>query len=74
MGNDVAKAPKGPDPATPTQDVASRLKHDLMADALERMFGKETEKPIAPGTPRVLLALANHARSPRTSAACCNRP
>ena len=64
MSNDVAKTPKGPAPAAPTQDAASSLKHGLMADALERMLGKEAEKPIAPGTPRVLLALANHARSP----------
>jgi hypothetical protein len=64
MSNDVAKTPKGPAPAAPTQDAASRLKHDLMAEALERMLGKEAEKPIVPGTPRVLLALANHGRSP----------
>ena len=64
MSNDVAKTPKGLAPTGPTQDAASRLKHGLMADALERMFGKETEKPIAPCTPRVLLALANHTRSP----------
>jgi hypothetical protein len=50
--------------AAPTQDAASRLKRDLMADALTRLSGKDTEKPIAPGNPRVLLALANHARSP----------
>jgi hypothetical protein len=64
MSNDVAKAPKGPVPAAPKQDAASRLKHGLMADAIERMHGREAEKPITPGTPRVLLALANHARSP----------
>jgi hypothetical protein len=63
MVNDVVKTAKGPAPAAPTQDPASRLKHELMADALARMFGKETDKPIAPGTPRVLLALANHGRS-----------
>jgi hypothetical protein len=62
--NDLMKTAKWASSATPTQDAASRLKHDLMADALERMFGKEDEKPIAPGPPRVLLALANHARSP----------
>jgi hypothetical protein len=64
MRNGITKTKKGVDRAAPTQDAASRLKHGLMADALERMFGKETEKPIAPGPPRVLLALANHARSP----------
>lgn len=64
MSNDVMKIKKGTGPAAPTQDAASRLKRDLMADALGRMFGKDDEKPVAPGTPRVLLALANHARSP----------
>jgi hypothetical protein len=63
MSNGITKTKKGVDQAAPMQDAASRLKHGLMADALERMFGKETEKPIAPGTPRVLFALANHARS-----------
>jgi hypothetical protein len=63
MSNDLTKR-AGPTAAAPTKDAASRLKSDLMADALERMFGKETERPIASGTPRVLLALANHARSP----------
>jgi hypothetical protein len=46
------------------QDAASRLKRDLMADALGRMFGKDDEKSIVAGIPRVLLALANHGRSP----------
>jgi hypothetical protein len=64
MGNDIVKTPKGLAPAVPTQDAASRLKADMMAEALGRMFGKETEKPIAPGTPRVLLVLANHGHSP----------
>ena len=60
----IAKTMKRTDPAAPTPDAASRLKHGLMEEALGRMFGKETEKPIAPGNPRVLLALANHGRSP----------
>ncbi len=61
----IAKTMKSADPAAPTQDAASRLKRGLMEDALGRMFRKEVaEKPIAPGTPRVVLALANHARSP----------
>jgi hypothetical protein len=68
MSKDVTKTPKGPAPAAPTaptQGAASRLKHGLMEDAFGRMFGKEVaEKPIAPGTPRVLLALANHAHVP----------
>ena len=65
MSNDIiAKISKKIAPAAPTQDAASRLKADLMQDALGRMFGEDDEKPIAPGTPRVLLALANHAHSP----------
>jgi len=48
-------APKQP------EDAASRLKGDLMQDAIERMLGKEAEKPIAPGKPRAVLALASHA-------------
>ena len=64
MSNDLAKTPKGPAPAAPAQDAASRLKHGLMEEALGRMLGKDDEKPIAPGTPRVLLALANHGRNP----------
>jgi hypothetical protein len=65
MSNDVVKTTKRTAAApAPTQDATSRLKHGLMADALGRMFGKEAEKPIAPGTPRVLLALANHRRTP----------
>jgi hypothetical protein len=45
-----------------TEDVASRLKAELMADSLKRMFGEEP-KTIAPGVPRVVLALANHGRA-----------
>src|SRR5258708_20844700 len=33
-----------------------------MRDALGRMFGEEVEKTV-PGTPRVILALANHAQT-----------
>jgi hypothetical protein len=62
--NDLMKTAKQEKPSAPTQNAASRLKHDLMTDALGRMFGREAEKPIASGTPRVLLALANHGRSP----------
>jgi hypothetical protein len=62
MANDLTKRA---DPTAPKQreDAASRLKSDLMKDALGRMFGKEGEK-IVPGTPRVILALANHAHTP----------
>jgi hypothetical protein len=59
MSNDIAKISKNIAPAAPTQDAASRLKHDLMEEALGRMFGKDDKKPVAPGTPRVLLGLAN---------------
>jgi hypothetical protein len=42
--------------------VASRLKNALMEDAIGRMFGENGEKTV-PGTPRVILALANHAQT-----------
>jgi hypothetical protein len=63
MSNDLTKR-TGPATAGPTEDAASRLKRDLMKDTFDRMFGKEPEKPIPPGNPRVLLALANHGHSP----------
>ena len=61
MANDLTKRAS---PTTPKQaeDAASRLKSDLMSDALGRMFGEDGEKTV-PGTPRVILALANHART-----------
>jgi hypothetical protein len=64
MSNDITKMSKNIAPEVPTQDAASRLKRDLMADALGRMFGKDDKKSVAPGNPRVLLTLANHGRSP----------
>ena len=65
MSNDLTKMAKGASPSAPAPDAASRLKRDLMTDAFNRMFGtKEPEKPIAPGNPRMLLALANHGHSP----------
>jgi hypothetical protein len=64
MSNEIVKTTKHADPAAPTQDSTSRLKRDLMADVLGRILGKDGEKPVAPGNPRVLLALANHGRSP----------
>ena len=64
MSEDLMKTTKVTDLTTPTQDAASRLKRALMADALERMLNKDNEKPSAPGNPRVLLAVANHAHSP----------
>ena len=61
MANDLTKRA---DPTAPKQaeDAASRLKSDLMQDALGRMFGEDGEKTV-PGTPRVILALANHAQT-----------
>src|SRR6516165_5391837 len=51
-------------PTAPKQaeGAASRLKNALMEDALGRMFGEDGEKTV-PGTPRVILALANHAHT-----------
>ena len=45
-------------------DAASRLKHALMADALDRLCGGAGDGPAVRGTPRVIVALANHGRSP----------
>ena len=67
MSKDLTKQPGS---ITPKQqkpvatDPASRLKRGLMEDALGRMFGKDVEKPIAPGAPRLMLTCANHERSP----------
>jgi hypothetical protein len=61
MSRDVTK-PTTPKQASDAKDAASRLKRDLMRDALGRMFGEEVEKTV-PGTPRVILALANHAQT-----------
>ena len=44
--------------------AASRLKRELMSDALGRMFGEDAGKPDLAGTPRVILALANHGKTP----------
>ena len=64
MCNDLTKRS---DPTKPerqkSNDAASRLKGELMSDALERMFGEVGEKQVLPGNPRVILALANHGRS-----------
>src|SRR5262245_10572636 len=61
MSRNVTK-PTTPKQANDAKDAASRLKSDLMRDALGRMFGGEVEK-TGPGTPRVILALANHAQT-----------
>ena len=73
MANDLTKR-AGPTAPKQAEDAASRLKSDLMRDALGRMFGEDGEKTV-PGTPRVILALANHAHSrrlgPRQGTAAC---
>src|SRR5262245_19729161 len=61
MANDLTKR-AGPEAPRQAEGEASRLKSDLMKDALGRMFGEEVEKTV-PGTPRVILALANHAQT-----------
>jgi hypothetical protein len=61
MANDLTKR-AGPTAPKQAEDAASRLKNDLMKDALGRMFGEDGEKTV-PGTPRVILALANHAQT-----------
>jgi hypothetical protein len=62
MSNELTKR-AGPTAAPKhAEDAASRLKGELMQDALGRMFGKDGEKTV-PGTPRVILALANHAHT-----------
>jgi hypothetical protein len=66
MSNNLTKTTKSTGPTVPkrAEDAASRLKGVMMAEALKRMLGKDDEKPIAPGSPRVLLALADHAHGP----------
>jgi hypothetical protein len=63
MGNELRRIDS---PAAPKQaeDAPSRLKRELMKDAMGRIFGEDGEKPGVAGTPRVILALANHGRSP----------
>ena len=62
MANDLTKR-AGPTAPKQAEDAASRLKSEIMSDALGRIFGeKEVEKAV-PGTPRVILALANHAQT-----------
>jgi hypothetical protein len=63
MGNELRRA-DFPAAAKQAENPASRLKRELMSDALGRMFGEDAEKPDLTGIPRVILALANHGRSP----------
>src|SRR5215468_5573355 len=62
MAKDLAGRTSSTAAPKQAEDARSRLKRDLMEDALGRMFGEEVEK-TAPGTPRVILALANHAQT-----------
>src|SRR6516164_3998106 len=64
MSQDLTKRATGSTAPEQARDAASRLKGELMSDALERMFGEAGEKQAAPGNPRVILVLANHGRSP----------
>jgi hypothetical protein len=67
MSNDLTKRT---DPTKPerqkSNDAASRLKRELMADALDRLFGADEsiDAPDKSKPPRVILALANHGHSP----------
>jgi hypothetical protein len=64
MSNDLTKRAVGPTAPKQAEDAASRLKGELMRDALGRIFGEAGEKQGVRGNPRVLLVLANHGRSP----------
>jgi hypothetical protein len=64
MSNDLTKRAAGPTAREQAEDAASRLKGELMRDALGRMLGEVGEKQAVPGNPRVILVLANHGRSP----------
>jgi hypothetical protein len=64
MSKDLTKraSPTKPERQQPP-GAASRLKRELMADALGRMFGEDAKKPDLADTPRVILALANHGKT-----------
>lgn len=63
MSRDVTKSTT-PKQAGDARDAASRLKGELMEDALGRMLDEtDGEKKPVPGKPRVILALANHAQT-----------
>ena len=64
MSNDLTKRAAGPTAQKQTDDAASRLKRELMRDALGRILGEADERQTVSGNPRVILALANHGRSP----------
>jgi hypothetical protein len=54
-----------PEQKSVATDPASRLKHEMMQGLVDRLLGKD-EANAAPDNkpPRVMLALANHGRSP----------
>src|SRR5262249_21397535 len=63
-GNKVTKRDAHATTPKQPEDAASRVKSDLMADALDRMLGKaDGEKQPASGKPHAILALANHLRA-----------
>src|SRR5262245_4317669 len=70
MSNDLPKRNDLTKPTKPerqkSNDAGSRLKRELMADALNRLFGDDEsiDAPDQSKPPRVILALANHGRSP----------
>jgi hypothetical protein len=73
MSNDLTQRndlPKRTDPTKPerqkSNDAGSRLKRELMADALHHLFGDDEsiDAPDKSKPPRVIIALANHGRSP----------
>jgi hypothetical protein len=61
MSKDLTKraSPTKPESQQPA-DAASRLKQELMSDALGRMFGETEEKLGVAGPPRAIIALANY--------------
>jgi hypothetical protein len=63
MSRDVTK-PTTPKQVNDAKDAASRLKGELIEDALGRMLDEtDGAKQPVPGKPRVILALANHAQT-----------
>ena len=59
MSSDLSKRAVPPakrETAKHAEDSASRLKHELMADALGRVLGKDSGNTATAGAPRVLLA------------------
>src|SRR5262245_13622318 len=63
MSNDLTK-PTKPE-RQKSNDAGSRLKRELMADTLNRLFGHDEsiDAPDQSKPPRVIFALANHAHS-----------